>query len=567
MVANKHKLWLEKACEDKDLKKELEKMSEEEISDAFYKDLEFGTAGLRGVIGAGTNRMNIYTVGKATQGLAAYINSRTENGSVAIAYDSRIKSDTFARHTAAILAANGIKVYIYKELAPVPMLSFAVRHLKCDAGVVITASHNPAKYNGYKAYGPDGSQLSPEASDFVYDIMTKVDIFDGVKNMSFDQALKQGKIEYISDEVIESYLGEVEACRVNKDLDLSGLNVIYSPLHGSGNKPVREILRRIGVTNVTVVREQEEPDGNFPTAPYPNPEIKEAFALALELAKTVKPDLLFATDPDCDRVGIAVPDGDDYRLFTGNEVGVMLLEYILKCKKANRTLPQSPVGVKTIVTTEICKKIAKAYGGEMRDVLTGFKFIGEQIALLEKDGEADRYVLGFEESYGYLSRGYVRDKDGVNASMLICEMAAYYKTQGKDLITVLDDIYKEYGYCLCVQKSFACEGQSGMAKIKSMMQSLEQNPPREMCGMAVSEFKNYNISLCRNFVDGSETVITLPKANVVSFTLTDGSTVIVRPSGTEPKIKLYVNANGTTEKEAAQMRESLLEEGSRLLGF
>ena len=567
MVFEKHKLWLLKATADKDLIEELEKMSEDEISDAFYKDLEFGTAGLRGVIGAGTNRMNIYTVGKATQGLAAYVNSKTENGKVAIAYDSRIKSDTFAKHTAAILAANGVKVYIYRELAPVPMLSFAVRHLMCDAGVVITASHNPAKYNGYKAYGPDGSQLSPEASDYVLDIMNKVDIFDGVETMDFETAVNEGRIEYISDEVIEAYLNEVEKCRINPDLDLSNLNVIYSPLHGSGNKPVREILRRIGVKNVTVVKEQEEPDGNFPTAPYPNPEIKEAFASALALAKTVKPDLLFATDPDCDRVGIAVPCGNDYRLFTGNEVGVMLLEYILKCKKANGTLPQKPVGVKTIVTTEICKKIAADYGAEMRDVLTGFKFIGEQIALLEKDGEADRYILGFEESYGYLSRGYVRDKDGVNASMLICEMAAYYKALGKDFITVLDDIYKKYGYCLCVQKSFACEGQSGMAKIQGIMQSLRDNTPKEICGIGVTEFKDYKASVSLNTQNGNTEVINLPKADVLSFALEDGSTVIVRPSGTEPKIKIYVNAIGATEIEADKKRADLLKAGSILLGF
>lgn len=567
MVFEKYKLWKQKAVADIDLVKELEIMSEEDINDAFYKDLEFGTAGLRGVIGAGTNRMNIYTVGKATQGLAAYVNSITENGTVAIAYDSRIKSDTFAKYTAEILAANGVKVYIYKELAPVPMLSFAVRHLKCDAGVVITASHNPAKYNGYKAYGPDGSQLSPEASDYVLDIMNKVDIFDGVKRMDFDTALAEGKIEYISEEVIESYLAEVEKCRINPQLDLSQLNVIYSPLHGSGNKPVREILKRIGVTNLTVVTEQEEPDGNFPTAPYPNPEIKEAFACALELAKTVKPDILFATDPDCDRVGIAVPCGDDYRLFTGNEVGVLLLEYILKCKKQNGTLPKNPVGVKTIVTTEICKKIASDYGCEMRDVLTGFKFIGEQIALLEKDGEADRYILGFEESYGYLSRGYVRDKDGVNASMLICEMTAYYKAQGKDLITVLKDIYDKYGYCLCVQKSFACEGQSGMAKIKGIMEGLRTDTPKEICGIAVGEYKDYKASLCVNFETGKEEVINLPKADVLSFGLLDGSTIIVRPSGTEPKIKIYVNAVGATEAEANKKREDLLESGSALLGF
>lgn len=567
MVLQSYELWKKRALDDKDLISELENMTSEEISDAFYKDLEFGTAGLRGVIGAGTNRMNIYTVGKATQGLAAYVNSKTKNGTVAIAYDSRIKSETFAKHTASILAANGVKVYIYRELAPVPMLSFAVRYLKCDAGVVITASHNPAKYNGYKAYGPDGSQLSPEASDYVLDIMNKVDIFDGVKIMDFETALKEGKIEYISDDVIESYLNEVEKCRINPQLDLSNLNVIYSPLHGSGNKPVREILKRIGVTNLTVVKEQEEPDGNFPTAPYPNPEIKEAFACALELAKTVKPDILFATDPDCDRVGIAVPCGNDYRLFTGNEVGVMLLEYILKCKKQNGTLPQNPVGVKTIVTTEICKRIAADYGCEMRDVLTGFKFIGEQIALLEQDGQADRYILGFEESYGYLSRGYVRDKDAVNASMLICEMTAYYKSLGKDLITVLDDIYKKYGYCLCVQKSFACEGQSGMEKIKDIMENLRVNTLKEICGIQVLEVKDYKSSVCLNCKTGEQSVINLPKADVLSFGLIDGSTIIVRPSGTEPKIKIYVNAIGATEAEANKKREDLLESGSALLGF
>ena len=567
MAFEEYAIWQENATGDIDLVKELHSMEEEAILDAFYKDLEFGTAGLRGVIGAGTNRMNIYTVGKASQGLAAYVNSISKNGKVAIAYDSRIKSDTFAKHTASILAANGIKVYIYKELAPVPMLSFAVRYLKCDAGVVITASHNPAKYNGYKAYGADGSQLSPEASEYVLDIMNKVDIFKGVKTMDFDTALAEGKIEYIADEVIEAYLNEVEKCRINPNLDLSNLNVIYSPLHGSGNKPVSEILKRIGITNVTVVKEQEEPDGNFPTAPYPNPEIKEAFNCALELAKTVKPDLLFATDPDCDRVGIAVPCGNDYRLFTGNEVGVMLLEYILKCKKANGTLPQNPVGVKTIVTTEICKKIAADYGCEMRDVLTGFKFIGEQIALLEKDGQADRYVLGFEESYGYLSRGYVRDKDGVNASMLICEMTAYYKSQGKDLITVLDDIYKKYGYCFCAQKSFACEGQSGMTQIAETMANLRKDTPKEICGIDVVEFKDYKTSIGTNFETSEETVINLPKADVLSFGLKCGSCVLVRPSGTEPKIKLYVNAIGASETEADKKRTDLLLAGSKLLGF
>lgn len=567
MVFEKYREWQQKAVCDKDLVKELHSMEDSHIIDAFYKDLEFGTAGLRGVIGAGTNRMNVYTVGKATQGLAGYVNSVSQAPKVAIAYDSRIKSETFAKHTAEILAANGVKVYIYRELAPVPMLSFAARYLKCDAGVVITASHNPAKYNGYKAYGPDGSQLSPEEADKVLEVMNGVDIFDGVKTMDFDTAMQQGKIEYIGEDVIESYLAEVEKCRINPQLDLSGLNVIYSPLHGSGNKPVREILKRIGIKNVTVVKQQENPDGNFPTAPYPNPEIKEAFACALELAKTVKPDILFATDPDCDRVGIAIPDGNDYRLFTGNEVGVLLLEYILKCKKANGTLPKNPVGIKTIVTTEICKKIAADYGCEMRDVLTGFRFIGEQIALLEKDGQADRYILGFEESYGYLSSGYVRDKDGVNASMLICEMTAFYKAQGKDLITVLDDIYKKYGYCLCVQKSFACEGQSGMEKIKNIMQSLRQETPKEICGIKVVMVKDYKVSKGINLETKEEEIINLPKSNVLSFELEDGSTIIVRPSGTEPKIKIYVNAIGNTSEEAIQKRKDLLDSGSALLGF
>ena len=569
MINEQYKLWCSRATLDADLVTELKSIegNQEAISEAFYKDLEFGTGGLRGIIGAGTNRMNIYTVGKATQGLAAYVNSVTENGKVAIAYDSRIKSDVFARDAAAILAANGIKVYIYKELMPTPMLSYAVRHLKCDAGIVVTASHNPSKYNGYKAYGNDGCQLGLEAADYVLSIMNQVDIFDGVKRVDFDAAVAEGKIEYIGDNVIEAYLAAVEDRRVNRDIDMSKLNVVYTPLHGSGNKPVRAILSKIGATNVTVVPEQELPNGNFPTAPYPNPEIRQAFECALKLAETVKPDLLLATDPDADRVGIAVPNGDEYRLFTGNEVGALLLEYILKCRKANGTLPENPVAVKTIVTSDVCLKIAKDYGCELRDVLTGFKFIGEQIANLEADGQEDRYVFGFEESYGYLAGTYVRDKDAVIASMLICEMVAYYKSQGKNLIEILSELYDKYGYYYCSQKSFTCEGQAGMKQIAGIMDRLATNPPADVEGLAVARFDNLNKSESLDIASGKITAIDLPKSNVLCFYLADGSSLIVRPSGTEPKIKLYISAVGATDSDATAQREKLENAGTKLLGF
>ena len=569
MVNEQYRLWCERATIDADLIAELKSIegNNEAINDAFYKDLEFGTGGLRGVIGAGTNRMNVYTVGKATQGLAAYVNSVTENGKVAIAYDSRIKSDVFARDAAAILAANGIKVYIYKELMPTPMLSYAVRHLKCDAGIVVTASHNPSKYNGYKAYGNDGCQLGLEAADYVLSIMNSVDIFDGVKRVDFDEALADGKIEYIGEDVIEAYLSNVQKQRVHTETDMSKLNVVYTPLHGSGNKPVRSILSKIGATNVTVVPEQELPDGNFPTAPYPNPEIRQAFECALKLAETVKPDLLLATDPDADRVGIAVPNGEEYRLFTGNEVGALLLEYILKGRKENGTLPENPVAVKTIVTTDVCCKIAADYGCELRDVLTGFKFIGEQIGDLEAAGEEDRYIFGFEESYGYLAGGYVRDKDAVVAAMLICEMVAYYKSQGLSLVQVLSDLYDKYGYYYCSQKSFTCEGQAGMKQIAGIMESLATNPPAEIGGLTVARFDNLNKSESLDIASGKISAIDLPKSNVLGFYFEDGSSLIVRPSGTEPKIKLYLSAVGATDAEALSERETLETAGTKLLGF
>ncbi len=569
MVNEKYEVWCKKAVKDADLVKELEsiKGDAEAISDAFYKDLEFGTGGLRGVIGAGTNRMNVYTVGKASQGLAAYVNSVSENGRIAVAYDSRIKSDLFAKTAASIFAANGIKVYIYKELMPTPMLSFAVRRLKCDAGVVVTASHNPAKYNGYKAYGPDGCQLGLEAADYVLSIMNKVDIFDDVKTVDFDKAVAEGKIEYIGDDIIEEYLNCVLACRVAPKADVESLKVIYTPLHGSGNKPVRSILKKIGVTNVTVVPEQELPDGNFPTAPYPNPEIRQAFECALKLADEVKPDLLLATDPDCDRVGIAVPDGGEYKLLSGNDVGALLLDFVLARRTENGTLPENPIAVKTIVTTELCRKIADSYGCELIDVLTGFKFIGEQITLLEEKGEEDRYIFGFEESYGYLGGTYVRDKDAVIASMLICEMVAFYKEQGKNLIEVLDGIYKRFGYYFCAQKSFTCEGESGMKQIKGIMETLRNEPPAEINGSAVVKFDDYDTSVSRDLKNGGEKKITLPRSNVLCFYMEDGCSLIVRPSGTEPKIKLYLGAVGETEPAAHAKLEGLGDSGTKLLGF
>lgn len=564
-----YELWCKRAVSDPDIISELEKIKDDDaaISDAFYKDLEFGTGGLRGVIGAGTNRMNIYTVGKATQGLAAYVNSVTDNGKVAIAYDSRIKSDTFAKAAASIFAANGIHVYIYPELMPTPMLSFAVRYFKCDAGVVVTASHNPAKYNGYKAYGSDGCQLGLEAADYVLSIMNSVDIFDGVKTMDFEQGIKEGLIEYISQDVIEAYLSKVESRRVSPELDLSDLKVIYTPLHGSGNKPVRSILEKTGVKQVTVVSEQEKPDGNFPTAPYPNPEIRQPFEIALKMAETIKPDILLATDPDCDRVGIAVNVNDEYRLFSGNDVGALLLNYILDRRTANGTLPKSPVAVKTIVSTELCSKIADNYGCELIDVLTGFKFIGEQIGILEEKGEDDRYVFGFEESYGYLAGSYVRDKDAVVASMLICEMTAYYKDLGLTLADVLDNLYKKYGYYFCSQKSFTCEGQTGMQKIASIMDSLRNAPPAELAGSKVIKINDYELSQSTDTLQNAITKLTLPRSNVLSYFLDDSSSLIVRPSGTEPKIKLYLSSVGSTEEKAISRRAELEAAGTALLGF
>ncbi len=566
-----YKLWCEKAVDDPDLQTELKSIEGDEaaIQDRFYRDLEFGTGGLRGVIGAGAYRLNVYTIRRATQGLADYVNGAFENASVAIAYDSRIKSDKFAKEAAAVLAANGIKVYIYSELMPTPMLSWAVRELKCQAGIVITASHNPAKYNGYKVYGEDGCQITLDVANTVIGKINAVEMFGGAKVIDFEDGIKSGKIEYIKQEVIDKYLDKVAQQGVHTDLVAdSGLKVVYTPLNGTGNKPVRAILKKIGIKEVTVVPEQENPDGNFPTCPFPNPEIKEALAKGLELCKTVKPDLLLATDPDCDRVGIAVPDPDgNYVLFSGNEVGAMLLKYICQERTALGTMPKNPVAVKTIVTTDICKKIAAEYNVELREVLTGFKFIGEQIGFLEKEGQDDRYIFGFEESYGYLAGSYVRDKDAVVGSMLICEMAAFYRTKGISLLQAREDMYKKYGNYLHSQKSFQCEGASGMERMKEIMTDLRADPPKAIGGLKVVDIADYLASEETNLETGAKTVLTLPKSDVIAFKLEQGASVIIRPSGTEPKIKAYYTTIGDTRADAEAQEEKLIEDFKGILGF
>jgi phosphoglucomutase len=556
-----YRLWCDKAVDDSDLQTELNniKGDSEAINDRFYRDLEFGTGGLRGVIGAGTNRMNVYTIRRATQGFADYLNQEYTNPSVAVSYDSRIKSDVFAKAAAEVLAANGIKVHIYSELMPTPMLSFAVRQLGCQGGIMVTASHNPAKYNGYKVYGDDGCQITLRGAEIILEKINSLDMFTSVKKSSFDEELSKGNISYIGNDVIEAFYQNVLSQGINIDLcATSGLRVVYTPLNGTGNKPVRTILSRIGITDVTVVEEQENPDGNFTTCPYPNPEIREALELGLKKCEEVKPDLLLATDPDCDRVGIAVPAEDgSYVLFSGNEVGAMLLEYICQQRIKKGTMPKNPVAVKTIVTTDIVYSIAKEYGVEVIDVLTGFKFIGEQIAFLEEKGEENRYIFGFEESYGYLSGGYVRDKDAVDASMLICEMAAYYRTQGITLLQARENMYKKYGVFHHTLHSFTFEGESGMNRMNEIMTNLRSNPPAVIGGLNVVKFEDYKTSISRNIADGTETEITLPKSNVLAFYLEDGAKAIVRPSGTEPKIKTYFTAKAPTHEEAVAL-ESVL---------
>lgn len=566
----KYQLWCDKNLEDKDVVADLEQIkgNQEEIYDRFYRELEFGTAGLRGVLGAGTNRMNIYTVRKATQGFANYLIKNNKSKGIAIAYDSRIKSDVFAKEAACVLAANGIKVYLYKELMPTPALSFAVRDLHCDAGIVVTASHNPAKYNGYKVYGSDGCQLDVEDANQVLAEIVKLDIFSDIKLIGFESAMSTNLIEYIGEDLIDRFIEAVKAQEIVPGACAkANLKVVYTPLNGAGNRCVREILKRIGVSDVTVVKSQEMPDGNFPTCPYPNPEIREALNEGLKVCEEVGPDLLLATDPDCDRVGIAVKDGDDYRLFTGNEVGALLLEFICKVRTVNGTMPKNPIAVKSFVSTSIVEKIAAEYGVQVINVLTGFKYIGQQILALEKKCEQDRFILGFEESYGYLSGSYVRDKDAVNGSMLICEMAAYYKLQGMTLVDAVNKLYDKYGKYLHKIGNFACEGAAGMERMKQIMADLRANVPAEIGGYEVVWFSDYASSVKKNLKTGEEVAITLPKSDVLAYDLTDNLGVIVRPSGTEPKIKVYYTAVGSTWEEAEEKQAKMAADMNKMMGF
>ncbi|MBE5920021.1 MAG: phospho-sugar mutase [Pseudobutyrivibrio ruminis] len=542
--------WCKNAVADKDVVEELKNMEGDEakIEDAFYRNLAFGTGGLRGVIGAGTNRMNIYTVAKASQGLANYIraNFPKEERKIAVSYDSRIKADLFARVASGVFAANGIKVWIYTELMPTPCLSYAVRALGCAAGIMVTASHNPSKYNGYKVYGADGCQITTEAAAAILEEIEKVDIFEDVRNVSFESALQAGDVAYITENVYTDFVNEVlgqSLITADDEID-KNVAIVYSPLNGTGLKPVTRTLKEAGYTNITLVEEQKNPDGNFPTCRYPNPEIKEAMSLGMEYAKKNNADLLLATDPDCDRVGIAVKNADgEYVLLSGNQTGCLLLDYVCSMRVKNGTMPKDAEVVKTIVTTDLGQQIAENYGVKTVNVLTGFKFIGEEIGRLEKQGKADSYIFGFEESYGYLSGSYVRDKDAVDGAFLICEMFAYYKTRGISLLDKLDELYKKYGYCLNTLHSYEFEGSAGLEKMQNIMASMRKDMP-EIGGVKVVKVNDY-----LKGIDG------LPKSDVIKFYLEGNGSVVVRPSGTEPKMKVYISISAEDEA-TAKAKES-----------
>ena len=540
-IKKEYERWLANATADADIVAELKTLDDAKIEDAFYRDLAFGTGGLRGVIGAGTNRMNVYTVAKASQGLADYLKKHDENPSVVIGYDSRIKSDVFAKVSAGVFAANGVQVNIWPVLMPVPTVSFATRYLHTSAGVMITASHNPSKYNGYKVYGADGCQITTEAAAEILAEIEKLDIFADVRTGDFEAGVASGSIQYIPDEVYTAFVEQVKSQSVlfgetvNKDVA-----IVYSPLNGTGLKPVTRTLKEMGYTNITVVKEQEQPDGNFPTCPYPNPEIKEAMALGMEYAKRCNADLLLATDPDCDRVGIAVKNkAGEYELLTGNQVGLLLLDYICSQRIKHGKMPDAPVMVKTIVTMDMGEQIASHYGLRTVNVLTGFKFIGEQIGRLEQQGKADSYVFGFEESYGYLTGSYVRDKDGVDGAYMICEMFSYYKTQGISLLEKLEELYRTYGYCMNTLHSYEFEGSAGFAKMQSIMQAF-RGDVKAFGGKKVVKLLDYAQGL-----DG------LPKSDVLKFLLEGNCSIVVRPSGTEPKLKIYISVSAA-DKEAAE---------------
>lgn len=542
-ITEEYQRWLSAA--NGDLAEQLVRMDAGQIEDAFYRDLAFGTGGLRGVIGPGTNRMNVYTVAKASQGLANYLKQHFAEPSVAIGYDSRIKSDVFAQVAAGVFAANGVKVHIWPQLMPVPTVSFATRHLETSAGVMITASHNPSKYNGYKVYGPDGCQITTQAAAEILAEIEKLDIFKDVRQEDFEAGLKSGEIQYIPEAVYAAFVEAVKRQSVlyGEAVDRN-VAIVYTPLNGAGLLPVTRTLREMGYTNITVVPEQEQPDGNFPTCPYPNPEIKEAMALGMEYAQKCGADLLLATDPDCDRVGIAVKDHNgDYELLTGNQTGLLLLDYLCSQRVKHGKMPEHPVMVKTIVTMDMAERIARHYGVETRNVLTGFKYVGEQIGALEQQGKADSYLFGFEESYGYLSGTYVRDKDGVNGAALICEMFSYYKTQGISLLEKLESLYQTYGYCLNTLHSYEFDGSAGSVKMQSIMASF-RGGIRELGGKKVEKLLDYAQGL-----DG------LPKSEVLKFLLEGNCSLVVRPSGTEPKLKLYISVSAA-DKESAEKEEA-----------
>ena len=550
---DEYRRWLQLADRDPDLRTELEAMEDAGIEDAFYRNLAFGTGGLRGVIGAGTNRMNVYTVGKASQGLANYLKGRYEMPSVVIGYDSRIKSDLFAKVAAGVFAANGIAVHIWPQLMPVPTVSFATRFLGASAGVMITASHNPAKYNGYKVYGPDGCQFTADAAAATLKEIEKLDIFSDVRQLEFGAGLASGSIRYIDEAVYTAFIGQVKSQsvlfgdKVNRDVA-----IVYSPLNGSGLKPVTRALKELGYTNITVVTEQEQPDGNFPTCPYPNPEIQEAMALGMEYAKKHNADLLLATDPDCDRVGIAVKNAQgEYTLLTGNQTGMLLLDYICAQKAKHGKMPPHPVMVKTIVTMDMGQQIAAHYGVETRNVLTGFKYIGEQIGLLEQQGRSADYLFGFEESYGYLTGTYVRDKDGVNGATMIAEMFSYYATRGISLPDRLEELYKTYGYCLNTLHSYQFEGSAGFAKMQRIMSGFRSGAA-SFGGKQVTKLLDYAVGL-----DG------LPKSDVLKFLLEDNCSIVVRPSGTEPKLKIYISVSAPDKALAEKIERQIAADAER----
>ena len=543
-----YRRWLTKADMDPTLLEELRAMDEKQQEDAFYRDLSFGTGGLRGVIGAGTNRMNIYTVAKATQGLANYLKEHFRAPSVAIGFDSRINSELFSKVAARVFAANGVKVHIWPELMPVPTVSFAVRELGCSAGVMVTASHNPSKYNGYKVYGADGCQITTQGAAEVLAKIEALDIFQDVRIMDFGTAWNDGRILRIPEAVYTAFVENVKAQSVlYGDKTTHDVAIVYSPLNGAGRKPVLRTLKELGYTNITVVKEQEEPDGRFPTCPYPNPEIREAMELGLRYAREKNADLLLATDPDCDRVGIAVKNAQgDYVLLSGNEVGLLLLDYLCAQKQKHGKMPKDPVLVKTIVTVDLAERIAEHYGVETRNVLTGFKYIGEQIGLLEKAGEERRYLFGFEESYGYLTGTYVRDKDGVDGAVMICEMFSFYAALGIRLTDQLAKLYERYGYCRNTLHSYQFEGSAGFAKMQGIMAAFRQGIST-FGGKVVEKKLDYSAGL-----DG------LPKADVLKFYLDGGTTLVVRPSGTEPKLKLYLSVTAKDEAEAARIEQAIL---------